>query len=311
MMLYVDTPLSPADKAHLREQLPADLEAVFKDELPEGERRAALRRAEIAFGNPPPDWLTDAPALRWVQLYSAGFDKYQGIPLTATLTNLKGFFAQPCAETAIAGVLALYRKLDELARLQQEQTWVGAALRRQLTLLRGKRVVLLGTGSIAQATRRILDGFACVTTYFGRTSALADIRSVDELKRVLPNADLVINSLPGTDETDRFFSADLFALLRPSAVFVNVGRGSTVDERALIEVLRARRIGGAVLDVTWEEPLPSGHPLWTAPNTLLTQHTGGGFAEEDRGKVDFFLQNLARYQSGQALENAVDVAQGY
>jgi phosphoglycerate dehydrogenase-like enzyme len=311
MMLYVDTPLSPADKTHLREHLPADVEPVFKDELPEAERREALRRAEIAFGNPPADWLADAPALRWVQLYSAGFDRYQGVPIAATLTNLKGFFAEPCAETAIAGVLALYRKLDELVQLQQEQTWVGAALRRQMTLLRGKRVVLLGTGSIAQATRRILDGFECRNTHFGRTSPRADLRSVDELKRVLPETDLVINCLPGTDEMDKFFSVELFALLKPDAVFVNVGRGSTVDEVALIDVLRAKRIGGAVLDVTREEPIPPGHPLWTAPNTLLTQHTGGGFAEEDRGKIDFFLENLKRYQFGQPLENVVDPAKGY
>jgi glyoxylate/hydroxypyruvate reductase A len=311
MTLYVDTPLSTADKTYLREQLPDFVQPFFKDELPDAERRAAFAEAEVVFGNPPADWLAEAPALRWVQLYSAGFDKYQGSTTPAVVSNLMGFFAQPCAETAVAGVLALYRKLDELARLQTTQTWVGAPLRRQMHLLHRRRVLLLGSGTIAQAARRILEGFDCAISTFGRTPGRADIHTLDRLKAALPEADLVINCLPGTDETERFFNADLFALLHAEAVFVNVGRGTTVDEVALLDVLRAERIGGAVLDVTWEEPLPAGHPLWTAPRTLLTQHTGGGFAEEDRGKIDFFLQNLRRYRAGEEVENRVDLRQGY
>ncbi len=100
-------------------------------------------------------------------------------------------------------------------------------------------------------------------------------------------------------------------MLKPSALFVNVGRGSAVDEEALIEMLKNDQIYGAVLDVTAKEPIPIEHPLWQMPNVLLTQHTSGGWAEENLDKIKFFTENLERFEKGEALVNIANLARGY
>jgi phosphoglycerate dehydrogenase-like enzyme len=106
-------------------------------------------------------------------------------------------------------------------------------------------------------------------------------------------------------------SRALLTAMKPRAIFVNIGRGAVVDEPALIEVLQQRRIGGAVIDVTHTEPLPPTHPLWTCPNTLVTQHTGGGYHDELLDKARIFLENLDRYRRGASLLNPVNLQRGY
>ena len=125
----------------------------------------------------------------------------------------------------------------------------------------------------------------------------------------LPETDSVINTLPGSAEN--FFSADLFAAMRSGSIYASVGRGNTTDEPALLRLLQVGHLGGAVLDVTTIEPLPTNHPLWTLPNVLLTQHTGGSQHHEDEGKVDVLCRNLERLQAGQPLEYLVDLSRGY
>ena len=117
--------------------------------------------------------------------------------------------------------------------------------------------------------------------------------------------------MPETDATIGLFNAARLGLLKAGALFVNFGRGSVVDEDALAAALNSRAIGGAVIDVTLREPLPGGHPFWTAPNTILTQHTGGGTADEIDRKIDVFAENLARYRDGEPLVGIVDIERGY
>lgn len=310
MKLFVNTALDDVLKSTLRQQLPPDLISVFRQELPEPEQRTAFLSADLILGNPPVAWFSEPlPNLKFWQLDSAGFDGYQAVQTSAQVANMGDYFAWPCAETMVAGLLAHYRRIPELGLLQSGQRWVGAPIRARTGLLRHKRVVILGTGTIGQAVRQMLTGFDCTVTMLARTDPQAQLHSADELKAVLPQTDIVVNCLPGT--ATGFFSADLIAAMQPGSLYASVGRGSTTDEPALIETLRSGKLGGAILDVTVTEPLPADSPLWTLPNVLLTQHTGGGQPAEDAGKVDLFLRNLNLFRAGKPVENAVELDRGY
>jgi glyoxylate/hydroxypyruvate reductase len=310
MTLYIHTPLPDQLRATIRQQLTDNQLALFRDELPADERRAAFGQADIVMGNVPSAWFSEAtPKLRWWQLDSAGFEQYRAVSLACPVTNMGDAYAWPCAETMVAGLLALSRQLPELVRQQAQSTWVGAVLRSRMTGLGHKRVVILGMGTIGRAVAGMLSGFRCTVRFMARTNPDADLHTVDDLKTALAETDIVVNTLPGT--AVGFFSAELIGAMRPGSVFANVGRGNTVDEPALIDALRRGAIGGAVLDVTATEPLPADSPLWTLPTVLLTQHTGGGTADENQARVSVFLNNLARFQAGEPLQNQVDLRAGY
>ncbi|GAA4029836.1 hypothetical protein GCM10022409_12620 [Hymenobacter glaciei] len=312
MHLFVYSPLSTSARAYLQQQLPAEVYVTFSQDLAPENQFPAFQEADVLLGNPPPTWLAAGPSplLRFWQIDSAGFERYRLLSLPVPVANMGDFFAWPCAETMVGGLLALYRHLGELAVLQAERKWVGGAyVRNRAGLLRGKRVVVLGAGAIALALRQQLSGFECPVQLLARTNPEAQLHSKEDLKAVLPKTDIVINTLPGSAEG--FFSAELLEAMRPGSIYANVGRGNTTDEPALIRLLQAGHLGGAVLDVTAIEPLPTDNPLWTLPNVLLTQHTGGGQALEDESKVDMLLRNLENLRNGQPLENLVDLSRGY
>lgn len=315
MKLFVNSALNDTLKAELQHQLPTDRDAglitvVFRHDLPDDQQQAEFQSAELVLGNPPAAWFADPlPNLKFWQLDSAGFDGYKHVQLTASIANMGDYFAWPCAETMLAGILALYRRIPELAVLQSRSEWVGAPIRARTDSLRHKQVVILGTGTIGQAMRQMLRGFNCEIKMLARTDLHADLHTADQLKEVLPQTDIVINCLPGT--AVGFFSADLIGAMKPGSLYANVGRGTTTDEPALIEALQAGKLAGAVLDVTAKEPIPTDNLLWTLPNVLLTQHTGGGQPNEDAGKVKQFLRNIGRLRAGETLENAVELGRGY
>lgn len=313
MTVYVHFLLPEASKQALRAGLHSDETVAFGRDLPEAGRFAAFQEADVVFGNVPPEWLAQSARLRFVQLYSAGFDEYLPLdwaeaPLDGvTVANLRGFFGQPVAETAVAGLLSLFRKIDQLAVLQSRAEWVGAKIRPTMRLLHRQRALVLGAGAIGQQIQKILEGFDCEVTTISRRQS----PTLADLDALLPSADVVLSALPDTPETSQIFNAERLARMKPGAVLVNVGRGSAVDEPALLDALRAQHLAGAVLDVTAEEPLPADHPLWQLPNVLLTQHTAGGYADEQADKVPIFLQNLRRFRAGEAVENRVDFGRGY
>ena len=312
MRLFVYSPLSVSARAHLMRQLSPDVEVTFSHDLPIEQQFTAFEEAEVVMGNPPPTWFTAGapPLLRFWQIDSAGFERYRHLQLPIPVANMGDFFAWPCAETMVGGLLGLYRHLPELAVLQFQKKWVGGAyVRNRAGLLRGRRVVVLGAGAIALALRQQLRGFECEVGLFGRTSPEAGLRTREELKAALPETDIVVNTLPGSAEG--FFSADLVEAMRPGSIYASVGRGNTTDEPALLRLLQAGYLGGAVLDVTAIEPLPADNPLWTLPNVLLTQHTGGGQHLEDEGKVDLLLHNIALLNNNQPVENPVELSRGY
>jgi glyoxylate/hydroxypyruvate reductase A len=311
MQLFIYSALSAAARTALEQGLPGDVHPIFRPDLAPEQQEAAFQAAEVVLGNVPLAWLLKQPAphLRFWQIDSAGFERYAALELPFPVANMGNHFAWPCAETIVAGILGLYRRIPELAVLQQQHRWVGAPLRATVGLLRHKRVVILGAGAIGQAVREQLSGFQCSIQLLARTNPQAQLHSVAELKAVLPQTDLVINCLPGSAEG--FFAAELVAAMAPGSIYASVGRGNTTDEPALVAALQAGKIGGAVLDVTAQEPLPADSPLWGLPNVLLTQHTGGGQPHEDEGKVEMLLRNLTHLRNGEPLENLVNLTRGY
>ena len=264
---------------------------------------------EIAFGNIPAGWITKSTRLKWLQLESVGYEPYHAIlpefRQRGVITNLHGFFGQPVAESALAGILSLKRGIDKLTMLKAQKRWSGNALRPTLTLLSGADALIAGGGSIGQSIRKLLSVFDVQTVVYDISPDVGDIHTPEDFDKALPDADIVISCLPETESTKFFFNKRRFSLMRPSAIFVNVGRGGVVDEAVLIRWLNEKRIAGAVLDVTLAEPLPPEHALWDCPDTIVTQHTGGGSEKELTGKVGIFLDNLERYICGKPLTKIV------
>jgi glyoxylate/hydroxypyruvate reductase len=313
MKIYIETAFKKAARAILRSGTDGD-ELIFRDELPGAEDQlAALQQADVLLGNPKPaSLLQRATNLKWIQLASTGFEIYSGITTPAAVTNLKDFYAVPCAETAIAGILALYRGMDQFSVLKQNNQWVGTPVREGLRLLQHNKVIIMGAGAIGKHVAKILTGFDCSISFYARTAAEAKLKTLDQLEAALPGADIVIACLPGTMQTKGLFTRKMIGLLRHDAIFCNIGRGNLLeDEAALVQALMSGAIGGAVLDVTNEEPLPPDHPLWKCPNLILSQHTGGGDINEQERIVSFFLQNLNRFKQGLPLQGIVQLQRGY
>lgn len=265
---------------------------------------------EVVFGNVPAPWLEQTSQLRWVQLESVGFGEYRNLDWSVlkkqiTMTNLAGFFADPVAQSIMAGILAHYRGIDQLVLLRHKKEWVGDPIREKLRNLSGARVVLFGYGSINRRLAELLTPYQCQITHFGSEWATV------ELEQALAAADIVVCTVPETHTTIGVFDQTHLKVLKSDALFINVGRGSVVDEQALATALENHKIGGAVLDVTMDEPLPEDHPFWRIPNLILTQHSGGGSREELDRKIAVFADNLARYRAGETLLNVVDFEKGY
>jgi glyoxylate/hydroxypyruvate reductase len=310
MNIYVHSALEPTLRAQMKKASAVQGHALFFRDEEGANAQSVFQKAHLVMGNPPLVWWKQpSPDLQFWQLDSAGFAEYQDLNLSIPVCNMGDFFAWPCAETMLAGILAYYRGIAELAVLQKEQTWVGASIRPQLGLLRYKSVVILGAGTIGSAMRQMLLPFGGKIKTLARQNPEAELSSVEDLMQVLPETDLVINCLPGT--AVGFFNAEMIAAMKSGSLYANVGRGNTVDEPALVNALNNGHLAGAVLDVTAEEPLPVGHPLWSMPNVILTQHSGGGQAAENEGKVDVFLQNLERYLTKKELMNRIDLNRGY
>ena len=271
---------------------------------------------DVIFGNVPASWVQHLTALKWLQLESIGFEQYSEVApeikfRRVQLTNLRGQFTYPVAETALAGTLALMRSLDQLLPAQTERRWANSEIRPSTTCLHGKEVLILGAGAIGQELRHLFSAFDCRVRSFARSGAIAELRTFVELDAALSSAKVVANCLPGTADTELLIDGTRISSMDPSAIFVNVGRGSVIDEEALASALTAGKLGGAVLDVTAIEPLPRESPLWSTPRTILTQHTGGGYGEELIDKANRFLRNLTRWREALPLQNPVDWERGY
>jgi len=310
MKILIYTTLDQSLQNELWKQLPPESELIFKSNLSEPKLKDAFYSADIVMGNPPPTWFTDAPtSLKFWQIDSAGFNQYQGIKLNFPIANMGDFFAHECAETVIGGILALYRSLNHLIRFQIKKEWKAKQIRSSMESLGDKRILILGSGTIGLAVKKILDGFGSQIKTSAHKNPIADFHSFEDVLKHLPEIDLVINTLPGTAE--KYVSQSFLNAMPLGSVYANVGRGNTTDEKALIAALETGKLAGAVLDVTEKEPLPTDSPLWEMENVILTQHTAGGSKNEIKGKVNLFISNFYKFQNKEKIKNLIILKSGY
>ncbi|MEJ5963358.1 D-2-hydroxyacid dehydrogenase [Pedobacter immunditicola] len=310
MNILVYTNFNEAQRIRLNKALPEGSVLLFKADLTAPELIPAFENAEIILGNPPAtDFNRGSSKLLFWHIDSAGIDQYQQLNLNVPVANMGAFFAQSCAETIVSGILCFYRQIHQLVRLQAEKKWEGKQIRTVLQGLTNKNVLILGAGAIASAVKKMLSGFDCQVMTVARKNPSADLHDFNKVLEVLPEIDLVINTLPGT--ADNYVSTAFFNVLKPGSLYANVGRGNTTDETALIHALEIGKLAGAVLDVTEVEPLPANNVLWEMPNVILTQHSGGGDENETEGKLDQFIANIQHFMKGNKIQDLVDLKRGY
>jgi len=281
-----------------------------------GQRDSSFAAADIAFGQPAVADCVDAPRLRWIELSTAGYTRYDNDEFKdllrrrgAMLTNASMVFADSCAQHVLAMILGLARQLPQSLRDQLgDHAWNWSERRYNSRLLTGQTVLLLGYGAIGRRLVELLAPFGVTVIALRRQSRsekAVRIVAAENISSALAEADHVVNILPENDATVGFMNTRRFACCKRGARFYNVGRGTTVDQLALLEALESGRLDSAYLDVTDPEPLPPEHPLWTARNCFITPHTAGGRHDQDEALVNHFLANLAAFQAGAAMTDRV------
>ncbi len=273
----------------------------------------AITDAEVVLADPglAAHHLDRATELKWLQSTYAGVDSFfqASSRRDYQLTRIKGVFGPLVAEYVLAHILARERHLLKLARQQQARRWQRATYRQLSELTLG----ILGVGDVGSAVTQAAG--ACGMTVWGlRTRSepvpgLERVFTPERLDEFLAGPDYLVNTLPSTPDTRGLLSGDTLSKCRPSAVFINIGRGDIIDEASLVRAVKAGWIGGAVLDVFPEEPLPEGSPLWSLPGVTVTPHVA---ALSRPGPIaDVFAANLARYRAGKPLQYQVDWGRGY
>jgi len=284
--------LSPRVRAHRFD--PAD-------GVPTGDATRAQVLVPRSGGALAPEVLAELPRLRLVQLMSAGAERYiDRVPEGVTLCNARGAHTPSTAEWAVTAMLAAQRGIPHFTREQDAGRW---SPRNEHSMI-GARVLVVGAGDIGRRIGRMLAGFDVELTYVART-ARDDVRSTAELPELLPHADVVVLIVPVTAETTGMVDAAFLAAMADDALLVNAARGVLVDTDALVAELTSGRLRAA-LDVTDPEPLPAGHPLWSAPNLLLTPHVAGTVPEAIARAAAAINEQLARVLAGEPLQNVVD-----
>ncbi len=274
--------------------------------------------AQVVFGQPEPASLLENSALRWVHLSSAGYTRYDREDVRQVfqergmiLTNSSHVFHEPCAQHLAAMIFALARQLPLCLDNQRGQPpgWPLLERRAGSRLLDGRQLVLLyGFGTIARRLIEILAPLGLRLVGVRRRPAGDEpipIVTETQADGWLGQADHVVNILPDNPGTRGYFSRERLARCKPTARFYNIGRGTTVDQAALLDLLREDRLDAAYLDVTDPEPLPPAHPLWREPRCFITPHSAGGHGDEGERLVGHFLENLRRFEAGGELLDRV------
>lgn len=278
----------------------------------------ALKDCEILLGYFPRRLLREAKQLRWLHLPSAGADKYADCSLYGTqdfvLTNSSGAFGAAIAEQLVMGTLMLLRRQPQYTGQQEQHVWkrIGA-----LRFLGESQVTVLGTGNLGSTFASYIRTMGAKVTGVNRTGRPAEffdwVYPIAECMDAVRSADVVAACLPLTQETREIMDADFFAAMKQGSIFLNVGRGGTVAQKALIAALTTGHLAGAMLDVAEQEPMPPECPLWDMENVIITPHISGSDLDPfNRDKIlNIFLSDLERYAKGDALHHIVDQKKGY
>jgi phosphoglycerate dehydrogenase-like enzyme len=297
--LLVTLPLAPDELGRLEAALPG----VALRTVPPPVSEADLAWADTVLGNVPAAPLIAARRVTWIHSPSVGLDAYTPVRMARpdlAISHSTGVMDDAVSEHALLLLLALARQLPLLATGQAERRWAREAFAAtgRGTVVAGRAIHVLGFGAIGQRLVRKLSALGCRVTVYRRAAGPASegavrCRSFAELAETIGEADAVIGVLPSTPGTDGLLDAATLGRMRHGAWVINVGRGSLIDEQALVARLRDGSLGGAALDVFATEPLPASSALWSLPTVLITPHVAGRFDGEMAGHVDCFLRMVA------------------
>ena len=320
MKIFVDLNLSPTAKEALRRGTTGH-EVIFPrvptaSVLAKGEPDPGLFAADIAFGQPDVKAIEEAGQLKWIQVSSSGITRYdtpafrqQMAERNIPVSNSASVYCEPCAVHVFSFMLAQARHLPAaLAARIPNGSAPWNALRHTSSTLRGETVLILGYGAIGRRLTELLQPFAAKVIAYRRKARgdeTVPVIGESELTETLKLADHIVNILPDSPETRNFFDANRLTQVKPGAVFYNIGRGTTVDQNALVKALQTGQVKAAWLDVTDPEPLPDEHPLRHAPNCFITPHIAGGHPDETRSLVNHFVENFQRFLRGETLLDRV------
>lgn len=280
--------------------------------------REILAETDILLGNIDPELLVGAERLQWVHLGSSGADAYvkpgilcPGVKLTCST----GAYSQAVAEHAFAQTLMLQKNLHLYRDNQLRHQWKAEGA---VSSMADATVAIVGLGEIGLYYGRLAKAMGARVLGVKRRpgacpEGVDELVPMAELEAALARADVVMSVLPETAETVKLFDAKLFAAMKEGSLFLNVGRGSAVDEDALQQALRSGHLRAAALDVTEQEPLPDSSPLWDIPNLFITPHVAGHFFLKKTldNVVDIAAKNLAAFLKGEQMCNFVDFSTGY
>jgi phosphoglycerate dehydrogenase-like enzyme len=282
-------------------------------QLPDLELTSEPAGSDIVLGEPKliRDALPRLTSLKWAQAMYAGVEPLvdPGQRRDYVLTNARGVFGELMSEYVFGYLLFHEKRILERIQAQQAMQWQRA----ESGVLRGKKIGFLGVGSIGAHLAATAKHFGMTVRGFTRGSETsADVDQYfhgDDLLKFVEGLDYLVSVLPRTEGTNQIVDAQLLEALPPQAVFVNVGRGNSVDEPALVKALNEGKLAAAILDVFETEPLPEGHPFWKTPNLYMTFHTSAISYPEDITKL--FVENYQLYVEGKPLKYVVDFDRGY
>jgi phosphoglycerate dehydrogenase-like enzyme len=301
--------LPQAAEAEIRELAP-DLGLKIVDSS--SDYAKVLEASEIVFGWPKTDLLKKAKNLKWLHLPSAGVDRYANKEIYQNqdiiLTNSSGVYGKPIAEHVFAMILAHNRNLIDYAYDKKEKKW---QRKNDIKDLFNSTVGILGLGDIGSTIAKRAKAWGAEVLALKRTVAelpdyVDQIYLNQDLDKMLKKSDYVILTLPGTPATEEIIGREELQIMKESAFIVNIGRGSLIEQDALIEALEKGWIAGAGLDVTDPEPLPEASKLWELENVILTPHTSGFSPTNDQRRFELFKENLRFYLKNEDLINQVD-----
>lgn len=284
--------------------------------------KADLKEIQVAWGyDHHVQSLLDTPhhQLKWIQSFSAGIDYFPKQQLTdqkITLTNTSGVHSEAIANTVLLYALYFMRDLNLALNMRRQKQWDGSRHYEELTLLSNKKWLIFGTGHIGQEIAReakALGGYITGVNHSGHTATNFDDTVADNAySNIIQDADIIVNILPLTPETTHMFDHQFFNQLEQLYLFINVGRGPSVDTSALMQALDDGHVKHAALDVFEEEPLTSDSPLWDYPQVLITPHNSAVSSEMLPGVQDVFIHNLQTFLKDRHPDtNIVDLTRGY
>ncbi len=284
----------------------------------EGAAREMVWRADYILGNVKPEYLPQAEKLQFLQLDSAGANEYvrPGIlPAGVKLCNATGAYGVTIAEYLVGVVFALKKKLYLYEENRMKHSWHDEGM---VTNIAGSKTLVLGLGDIGSTFARKMNALGSKVTgvrrsFMEKPEYLEGVYQMNALEELLPDADIVVCTLPETTETYHLLDERKLRLMKPEAVLINIGRGSLIPTQDLIRVLEENIIAGAAIDVAEQEPLPEDSGLWKAANLIITPHVAGNYHTQDilDKAVKIAGENLRAFLEGKALRNEVDFTTGY